>query len=90
MVKTVVMVANFAPRKMAGEVSEGMLLCAEDENGVKLLTVDGSVAPEARSADERSRSSAAGAGLADHLVSGQDRPRVRLYGRASSPTCSAS
>ena len=43
--KTVVMVANFAPRKMAGEVSEGMLLCAEDENGVKLLTVDGSVAP---------------------------------------------
>ena len=43
--KTVVMVANFAPRKMAGEVSEGMLLCAEDENGVRLLTVDGSVAP---------------------------------------------
>ena len=43
--KTVVMVANFAPRKMAGEISEGMLLCAEDENGVKLLTVDGSVAP---------------------------------------------
>ena len=43
--KTVVMVNNFAPRKMAGEVSEGMLLCAEDENGVKLLTVDGSVAP---------------------------------------------
>ena len=43
--KTVVMVANFAPRKMAGQVSEGMLLCAEDENGVKLLTVDGSVAP---------------------------------------------
>ena len=43
--KTVVMVANFAPRKMAGEVSEGMLLCAEDENGVKLLTVDGSVVP---------------------------------------------
>ena len=43
--KTVVMVNNFAPRKMAGQVSEGMLLCAEDENGVKLLTVDGSVAP---------------------------------------------
>ncbi len=43
--KTVVMVANFAPRKMAGEVSEGMLLCAEDANGVKLLTVDGDVAP---------------------------------------------
>ncbi len=44
--KTVVMVANFAPRKMAGEVSEGMLLCAEDPDGsVRLLTVDGSVAP---------------------------------------------
>ena len=44
--KTVVMVANFAPRKMAGEVSEGMLLCAENADGsVKLLTVDGNVAP---------------------------------------------
>ena len=44
--KTVVMVANFAPRKMAGEVSEGMLLCAEDPDGrVRLLTVDGDVAP---------------------------------------------
>ena len=43
--KTVVMVNNFAPRKMAGQVSEGMLLCAEDENGVRLLTVDGDVAP---------------------------------------------
>lgn len=44
--KTVVMVANFAPRKMAGQVSEGMLLCAENSDGsVRLLTVDGSVAP---------------------------------------------
>ena len=44
--KTVVMVANFAPRKMAGQVSEGMLLCAEDPDGsVRLLTVDGDVAP---------------------------------------------
>jgi len=43
--KTVVMVNNFAPRKMAGQISEGMLLCAEDENGVRLLTVDGDVAP---------------------------------------------
>ena len=31
--KTVVLVANFAPRKMAGQVSEGMLLCAEDPDG---------------------------------------------------------
>ena len=44
--KTVVLVNNFAPRKMAGEVSEGMLLCAEDPDGrVRLLTVDGDVAP---------------------------------------------
>ena len=44
--KTVVMVNNFAPRKMAGQVSEGMLLCAEDAEGhVKLLTVDGNIAP---------------------------------------------
>ena len=44
--KTVVMVANFAPRKMAGEVSQGMLLCAENADGtVRLLTVDGDVAP---------------------------------------------
>ena len=44
--KTVVLVNNFAPRKMAGQVSEGMLLCAEDPDGrVRLLTVDGEVAP---------------------------------------------
>lgn len=44
--KNVVMVNNFAPRKMAGQVSEGMLLCAEDPDGrVRLLTVDGDVAP---------------------------------------------
>ena len=44
--KTVVLVNNFAPRKMAGQVSEGMLLCAEDpDGGVKLLTVDGDVQP---------------------------------------------
>ena len=43
--KTVVLVNNFAPRKMAGQVSEGMLLCAEDPDGrVRLLTVDGDVA----------------------------------------------
>jgi methionyl-tRNA synthetase len=44
--KTVVLVNNFAPRKMAGQVSEGMLLCAEDPDGrVRLLSVDGDVAP---------------------------------------------
>ena len=44
--KMVVLVNNFAPRKMAGQVSEGMLLCAEDPDGsLRLLTVDGDVAP---------------------------------------------
>ena len=44
--KTVVLVANLAPRKMAGILSEGMLLCAEDPDGsLRLLTVEGDVAP---------------------------------------------
>jgi len=44
--KTVVLVANLAPRKMAGEVSEGMLLCAEGPDGtLKLLTVEDGIAP---------------------------------------------
>ena len=42
--KTVVLVANLAPRKMRGVLSEGMLLCAEDAEGnLKLLTVEGGV-----------------------------------------------
>ena len=42
--KTVVLVANLAPRKMRGILSEGMLLCASDDDGnLKLLTVDGGV-----------------------------------------------
>lgn len=36
--KSVVVVTNLAPAKLCGTVSEGMLLCAEDENGVVLLT----------------------------------------------------
>ena len=44
--KTVVLVANLAPRKMAGVLSEGMLLCAEDPEGkLKLLTVEDGIAP---------------------------------------------
>jgi methionyl-tRNA synthetase len=31
--KTVVLVANLAPAKLRGIVSEGMILCAEDEQG---------------------------------------------------------
>ncbi len=42
--KTVVLVANLAPRKMRGVMSEGMLLCASDDEGnLKLLTVDGEI-----------------------------------------------
>lgn len=36
--KSVVVVTNLAPAKLCGSLSEGMLLCAEDENGVVLLT----------------------------------------------------
>ena len=40
--KTVVLVANLAPRKMRGVMSQGMLLCAADENGkLKLATIEG-------------------------------------------------
>lgn len=44
--KTVVLVANLAPRKMRGILSEGMILCAEDADGtLKLLTVEDGIAP---------------------------------------------
>ncbi len=40
--KTVVLVANLAPRKMRGVESQGMLLCAEGPDGkLKLVTVEG-------------------------------------------------
>ena len=38
--KTVVVVANLAPAKLAGTMSEGMLLCAEDGDNVVLLTAE--------------------------------------------------
>lgn len=38
--KKVVLVANLEPVKLRGEVSEGMLLAAEKDDKVKLLTVD--------------------------------------------------
>ena len=37
--KKVVVLANLKPAKLAGEMSEGMLICAQDENGkLGLLT----------------------------------------------------
>lgn len=40
---TVVVVTNLQPRKIRGKLSDGMLLCAADGTGYRLLTVDGSV-----------------------------------------------
>ena len=40
--KSVVFVANLAPRKLRGVTSEGMMLAADDGDGnVKLITLDG-------------------------------------------------
>lgn len=41
--KIIVVVANLKPAKLMGQVSEGMLLAANYENGLKLVTFDGEV-----------------------------------------------
>ncbi len=46
--KLIVVVANLKPAKLMGIESNGMLLAAKDEHGVKLLTVDGNVKPGSR------------------------------------------
>ena len=38
--RQVIVVTNLAPRKMAGEVSEGMILCAEQGDRVILVSPD--------------------------------------------------
>jgi len=38
--KTIIIVANLEPKKLAGETSEGMLLAAESDGKVVLLTTD--------------------------------------------------
>ncbi|RLB22671.1 MAG: methionine--tRNA ligase, partial [Deltaproteobacteria bacterium] len=43
--KQVVVVANLEPAKLMGVESQGMLLAAEDENGVHLLVPDKKVIP---------------------------------------------
>ncbi len=45
--KSVIVVSNLKPAKLRGIMSEGMILCAEDENGVKVISpesfvIDGS------------------------------------------------
>ena len=43
--KSVVFVANLAPRKLRGVMSQGMMLAADDGSGnVRLITVDGEIA----------------------------------------------
>ena len=45
----IIFVANLAPRKLRGVMSEGMLLAADDENGnVRLLTTNGDISPGSR------------------------------------------
>lgn len=46
--KQVVVVYNLAPRKMSFGMSEGMILSAQDSEGLKLLTVLGGVEPGAK------------------------------------------
>ena len=47
--KHIIVVANLEPKKFRGYISQGMLLAAEDENGVPvLLTVERPVKPGAK------------------------------------------
>jgi len=46
--KTIVIVANLAPRKLRGVTSHGMLLAAHGEAGLRLLTIDGDCNPGAK------------------------------------------
>ena len=48
-----VIVANLEPRKLRGEISQGMILAAsevlgEDEREVRVLAIDGTVPPGSR------------------------------------------
>jgi methionyl-tRNA synthetase len=38
-------VANLEPRKIRGETSHGMLLAAQDANGLSIITLDREVEP---------------------------------------------
>jgi len=43
--KTIIIVANLEPKKMAGILSQGMLLAAEHKDKVSLLTLDKELPP---------------------------------------------
>ena len=46
--KTIVVVANLKPTKLFGTMSEGMLLAAEADGVLKLVTIDGDMKSGAR------------------------------------------
>ncbi|MBE6887421.1 MAG: methionine--tRNA ligase [Ruminococcaceae bacterium] len=46
--KKVIIVANLAPRKMRGVMSEGMILAADHGDGAKVVFIDSDVAPGSR------------------------------------------
>ncbi len=46
--RLVICVANLEPKMIAGAESNGMVLAAEDENGISLLTPDKNISPGAR------------------------------------------
>jgi methionyl-tRNA synthetase len=46
--RSIVVVANLAPRKMMGLESQGMVLAASDENGLSVLGVDKPITPGSR------------------------------------------
>ncbi|KAA8922050.1 methionine--tRNA ligase subunit beta [Thermoplasma sp.] len=46
--KTIIILNNLKPAKFMGLESQGMLLAVDNEEGVKLLTVDGEVKPGSR------------------------------------------
>ena len=43
--KTVLVVANLKPAKLCGEVSQGMILAAENGDKVQVIMLDDSIAP---------------------------------------------
>ena len=43
--KNIVIISNLMPIKLRGELSEGMILAAEDENGLSIVTIDKDVTP---------------------------------------------
>jgi len=43
--RNAVILVNLAPKQLRGVESQGMLLAAHDETGIKMLTIDGEIKP---------------------------------------------